>query len=200
MGFDSWCYSIFSGLTCYDAMIFTNAEQLGLPCRFERYVTGDLHADGRRYLPLLVFGLLQPVSGGITQIGVVDRHHQVEPTLTGREGTARLVLLLSSLRLIKTPRSGFFDQNIAHGRASTMPEAYGRVVAVPAWEVGTENLPYETLYTELLLDIGSGVVGVRTSTTGVNLTTQIGKPRLEPDDWIVATRSRIDVLKFTPYD
>ena len=181
-------------------MNFTNAEQLALACHFERYIAGDCHPDGRRYLPLLMFGLRQRAPDGITQIGVVDRHHQVDPTLAGRHGTARLVFLLSSLRLITTPRSGLFDHTVAQGQASTMPEAYGRVLAVPTWEATSDNLPYETLYTELLLDIGIGVVGVRTSTTGVNLTAQIGKRKLEPGDWLLVARSRVDILGFTPYD
>ena len=85
---------------------------------------------------------------------------------------------------------------MAAGRASTMPVAYGRVVAVPSWEAEREHLPYEALYTELLLDIGLGVIGVRTSVTAASLAETIGKPRLEPGDWLEVRRSRVDILGF----
>jgi hypothetical protein len=52
------------------------------------------------------------------------------------------------------------------------------------------------LYTELLLDIGSGIVGVRTSATAESLAESLGKPRIEPGDWLRVSRSRIDILGF----
>lgn len=175
-------------------MRFPLSEQLKLPCTFEGFVPGQLHPDGRRYLPLIV---LRP-AGAPAPIGVVDRHHRVDPALEGREGAAKLVFLLSSVRLqAGAPRQGLVaEPGLAPGRASTVPTAYGRVLAVPAWEAEREHLPYEALYTELLLDVGAGVIGVRTSVTAASLAETIGKPQIEPGDWIEVGRSRIDILGF----
>jgi len=91
----------------------------------------------------------------VTILGVVDRHHVVDPALEGRAGIARLVFLLSGVRLQEPPREGLVaEDGLAAERASIAPTAYGRVVAVPSWEAEREHLPYESLYTELLLDIG----------------------------------------------
>ena len=190
-------------------MRFPHAEQLNLPCAFERLIPGKQHPDGRRYLPLIVLRLadVSPPDGlpAATALGVVDRHHVVDPALEGRAGRARLVFLLSSVRLqAGSPpfhSSGFrqglaAEDGLAEGRASTMPAAYGRVVAVPSWEAEREHLPYESLYTELLLDIGAGVIGVRTSVTAASLAETIGKPRIEPGDWLEVRRSRVDILGF----
>ncbi|HNP73099.1 MAG TPA: hypothetical protein PKK15_18440 [Kouleothrix sp.] len=175
-------------------MRFPQSDKLGLTCVFEGLVPGQLHPDGRRYLPLIV---LRP-AGAPAPIGVVDRHHRVDPALEGREGVAKLVFLLSSVRLQEgRPRQGLAaEEGLAPGRASTVPTAYGRVLAVPAWEAEREHLPYEALYTELLLDIGVGVIGVRTSVTAASLAETIGKSQLEPGDWIEVRRSRIDILSF----
>ncbi|HET9223199.1 MAG TPA: hypothetical protein VFO07_11885, partial [Roseiflexaceae bacterium] len=130
-------------------------------------------------------------------LGVVDRHHRVDPALEGRVGVARLVFLLSNLRLLDTPRQGLAaEADLADDRASTAPTAYGRVVAVPTWEAEQQHLPYESLYTELLLDIGQGVVGVRTNATAASLAERLGKSRIEPGDWLRVWRSRIDILGF----
>jgi hypothetical protein len=185
------------------AMRFPAIEQLYLPCVFERLVPGKPHADGRRYLPLIVLRLPAPSPGrspeSATAIGVVDRHHVVDLTLAGRAGVARLVFLLSSVRLQPSGRQGIAaEAGLAEGRASTTPIAYGRVVAVPTWEAEQEHLPYESLYTELLLDVGVGIIGVRTSATAASLAETIGKPRIEPGDWLTVSRSRIDILGFTP--
>ncbi len=160
---------------------------------------GRLHADGQRYLPLIMLRLTDtPPAGvlGLPLLAVVDRHHRVNQTLEGHTGVARLVFLLSSLRLLETPRQGLEDEGLAAGRASTAPVAYGRVLAVPTWEAEQEQLPYESLYTELLLDIGLGVIGVRTNATAASLAEHLGKPRVEPGDWLKVWRSRIDILAF----
>ena len=185
-------------------MRFPHSDQLAFPCVFERLVPGQLHADGRRYLPLIV---LRPTGApgpadltNIASLGVVDRHHAVDLALEGRAGVARLVFLLSQVRLQQgRPRQGLLaEESLAAGRASTMPAAYGRVLAVPSWEAEREHLPYEALYTELLLDIGIGTIGVRTSLTAASLAESIGKPQLEPGDWIEVRRSRIDILGLAP--
>jgi hypothetical protein len=187
-------------------MRFPAREQLILPCVFERLVPGRQHPDGRRYLPLIVLRLpdAAPLDGrpALTTLGVVDRHHVVDPALEGRAGLARLVFLLSEVRLqAGAPRRGLAaEEGLADRRASTAPAAYGRVVAVPAWEAEREHLPYESLYTELLLDIGAGVIGVRTSLTAASLAETIGKPRIEPGDWLEVRRSRIDILAFDRED
>lgn len=183
-------------------MRFPQSDRLSLPCVFERLVPGQLHPDGRRYLPLIV---LRPTSFGdssnphaAARLGVVDRHHVVDPELVGRAGVAKLVFLLSSVRLQDaTMRKGLLaEPDLAAGRASTMPTAYGQVIAVPSWEAEREHLPYESLYTELLLDAGVGVIGVRTSVTAASLAETIGKTRLEPGDWLEVRRSRVDILGF----
>jgi hypothetical protein len=182
-------------------MRFPAIEQLVLPCRFERCVSGKLHADGRRYLPLILLRLPEPPANvlALPLLGVVDRHHVVDLALEGRDGTARLVFLLSNVRLQEPPRQGLeAEAELADGRASTAPTAYGRVVAVPTWEAEQGRLPYESLYTELLLDIGLGIVGVRTNATASSLAERLGKPRIEPDDWLRVWRSRIDILGFEP--
>ena len=180
-------------------MHFPSADQLALPCRFESLVPGRLHADGQRYLPLIMLRLTDAPPDGVLALpllGVVDRHHRVDQALEGRTGAARLVFLLSNLRLLETPRQGLEDEGLAAGRPSTAPVAYGRVLAVPTWEADQQHLPYETLYTELLLDIGLGVVGVRTNATAASLAEHLGKPRVEPGDWVKVWRSRIDILAF----
>ncbi len=185
-------------------MRFSLSDQLAFPCVFERLVPGQLHADGRRYLPLIVLrptgarGLAGPAN--IASLGVVDRHHTVDLALEGRAGVAKLVFLLSQVRLQQGPRrQGLLaEDGLAAGRASTMPAAYGQVLAVPAWEAEREHLPYEALYTELLLDIGIGTIGVRTSVTAASLAESLGKPQIEPGDWIEVRRSRIDILGLAP--
>jgi hypothetical protein len=183
-------------------MRFPHAEQLSLACVFERLVPGKLHPDGRRYLPLIVlrlFGAARPNDATtVTTLGVVDRHHIVDPALEGCAGVARLVFLLSSVRLQDSPhRQGLVaEDGLAESRASIAPAAYGQVIAVPSWEAEREHLPYESLYAELLLDIGVGVVGVRTSVTAASLAESIGKSSIEPGDWLEVRRSRIDILAF----
>jgi len=182
-------------------MRFPLSERLALPCVFERCVPGQLHPDGRRYLPLIVLRPTQTGSGGAVsapQLGVVDRHHVVDSDLVGRAGVARLVFLLSSVQLQDgVPRQELVaESSLPDGRASTMPIAYGQVIAVPSWEAEREHLPYESLYTELLLDVAVGVIGVRTSVTAASLAETIGKPRIEPGDWLEVRRSRIDILGF----
>jgi len=189
-------------------MRFPLSDQLVLPCTFEGLVPGRLHPDGRRYLPLILLRLPapghSPASAGaaqvtnVTTLGVVDRHHVVDQALEGRKGIARLVFLLSSVRLQEPPfRLGLVEeQGAAGGWASTAPTAYGRVITVPTWEAGQQHLPYESLYTEMLLDVGIGVVGVRTSATAASLAESLGKARVEPGDWMSVWRSRIDILAF----
>jgi hypothetical protein len=182
-------------------MRFPAIDQLVLPCRFERLVAGKLHADGRRYLPLILLRLPEPPVGvhTVPLLGVVDRHHVVDATLEGHDGNARLVFLLSNVRLQEPPRQGLAaEADLTDDRASTAPTAYGRVVAVPTWEAEQQHLPYESLYTELLLDIGLGIVGVRTNATAASLAERLGKSRIEPGDWLRVWRSRIDILGFEP--
>src|SRR5215217_5623672 len=182
-------------------MRFPMSDRLGLPCAFEGFVPGQLHPDGRRYLPLIV---LRPTKTGpagtlpAPTMGVADRHHVVDPQLVGCGGVARLVFLLSGVRLQEEARRQglVVEASLPDVRASTMPIAYGQVIAVPSWEAEREHLPYESLYTELLLDIGIGTIGVRTSLTAASLAETIGKPRIESGDWLEVRRSRVDILGF----
>jgi hypothetical protein len=180
-------------------MRFPLAEQLELRCHFERLVPGQLHADGRRYLPLVVLRPTDAPPNVLTLpgIGIVDRHHVVDPALEGRIGVARLVFLLSNVQIQDPPLQGLTaEAKLAADHASTAPTAYGRVLAVPTWEAEQQHLPYEALYTELLLDIGLGIVGVRTNATAESLAEHLGKPRIEPGDWLRVWRSRIDIVAF----
>jgi hypothetical protein len=174
---------------------FSRQEELRLPATFVRYVPGRLHPDGHRYLPLLIFDV-----GAAAPVGVVDRHHLMPPEQAGLTGIVRLVFLLSNLTLQSQgeQRRGLVPEPGLGERASTAPEAYGQVLAVPAWEAQRGTLAYESLYTECLLDIGLGVVGVRTATTADNLAAVLGKERIETGDWVRVGRSRIDILGFVP--
>ena len=174
---------------------FPHLESLDLPARFVRYVPGRPHPDGRRYLPLLIFDV-----GAAAHIGVVDRHHLVDPEQAGQRGSAQLVFLLSQVTLQPdgARRQALVPEQTFEGKASKAPEAYGRVIAVPTWEEQRGRLAYESLYTELLLDIGLGIVGVRTAATAPDLEQNLGKPRLEQGDWVRVSRSRIDILGFEP--
>ena len=67
---------------------------------------------------------------------------------------------------------------------------------VPTWEEQRGTLKYESLYTEFLLDVGVGTVGVRTATTADSLAVAIGTERIEAGDWVHVGRSRIDILGF----
>lgn len=191
-------------------MRFPQSHKLYLNCIFERIVAGKLHSDGRRYLPLIV---LRPT--GIahrtetTQVtppnlllGVVDRHHVIDQGLVGQPGVARLVCALSVLSLQTPPhRQGLVPEPDAiAGYASTNPRVLGRVQEIITWEAERAHLPYESLYTEFLLDIGGGVVGVRTSMTADDLSGVLGKDRIETGDWIELARSRIDILAFDPME
>jgi hypothetical protein len=172
---------------------FPLLERLAVPVTFDSYVPGKVHPDGRRYLPLLVFKL----AGGV-MLGVVDRHHLVDPQLEGCTGIARLVFLLSNI-MLQSPaatRQGIFAEPFNRGGMTTTPEAYGQIVAVPSWEVERGHLPYDRLYTELLLDVGVGTVGVRTHVTADDLSVKLGKAQLVTGDWIAVSRSRVDILGF----
>ncbi len=173
-------------------MRFPNIKRVALPATFVRYVPGELHPDGRRYLPRLIFELPDGV-----QLSVVDRHHYVDRALVGRRGIARLVLLLSTLRVQPAgeQRQGIVPETTG---VSSAPEVYGRIVDVPSFELRRDHLPYQTLFTELLLDVGSGVVGVRTSMTASDIAARLGAHRLAAGDWLHVARSRIDILDFAP--
>jgi hypothetical protein len=123
----------------------------------------------------------------------------VDSSLVGQVGVARVVFLLSTIRIQAPPyRQGLArERDSALERPSTRPIAYGRVTQVLAWESETKHLPYQALYAELLLDVGVGVVGVRTSATAQDLAATIGKARVEANDWLTVGRSRIDILGFT---
>jgi hypothetical protein len=180
-------------------MRFPLFDQLALACRLERVAEGRPHRDGRRYLPTLFFRLGDAAPGGLL-LAVTDRHHRVDLALVGRSGAARLAFMLGVVRLQRPPfRQGLVPEQGAESHGySRQPGAFGRVLAVPAWEADREHLPYEALYVELLLDVGVGAIGVRTSATADDLAASIGAPRIEPGDWVEVGPSRIDVLEFVP--
>ncbi len=178
---------------------------IAVSCVFERFVPGALHPDGRRYLPLIVLRpTTPPAPDTITpeglRLGVVDRHHLIAESDVGRTGVARLVFALSALR-VQSPLSRIGiepEDGWTTRQASLTPTLYGQVVTVATWEPGGEHLPYRTLYTEMIIDAGIGMVGLRTTVTAENMTAAIGAERVVPGDWVELQRSRIDILAFTP--
>jgi len=184
-------------------MRFPLLDRCALPCVFERFVPGRPHPDGRRYLPLIVLRLPDRPAGvtppGLL-LGVVDRHHRVNPELAGRPGVARLVFALSSVRTQPPPGElGLLPEPAwSPGDVSTAPVARAQVREVAAWEEQRGQLPYDALYTELLLDVGAGTVGLRTNVTADDLAAAIGAARLAPGDFVELGRSRIDILSFEP--
>ncbi len=172
---------------------FPLLDRLALPATFVRFVPGDLHPDGRRYLPLLVFRLADGL-----ELALVDRHHRVPAEQVGQRGALQIVSSLSQLRLQLdgARRQGFDAGLLTPGRAATAPAVYGQALAVPSWEAERGHLPYEYVYTELVLDIGGGTLGVRTAMTADDLAATIGKPQLAAGDWLAVSPSRLDVLGF----
>ena len=168
-------------------------------CTFAGIVPGALHADGRRYLPSIILDLAATAAAPALTIAVIDRHHVVDQSLVGCAGIAQLVFLLSVLQLQQPPFIQAINPEVQPGlrRAATRLIACGQVREVPTWEEQREHLPYEALYTELVLDVGAGTVGVRTSATASSLASTIGKQRIEPGDWLCVRRSRVDILGFS---
>lgn len=185
-------------------MRFPLLDQLDLPCLLEALVPGRPHPDGRRYLPT---ALLRPTAGAGPLLGVVDRHHRVRAADVGRRGRARIVFALSQLRLQRGgQRRGLEPEaGLRAGQPSLAPLLFGEVLEVAAWEPGSGELPFESLYTELLLDIGLGRVGLRTNLAAADLAAAIapragpkanGTAQLARGDFVALTRSRIDILGF----
>lgn len=176
-------------------MRFPDLEQLALPVVFLAFKPGQLHPDGRRYLPLIVLKVAEH-----TLLGLVDRHDRVDPGLVSQAGIARLVVLLGVLRIQPAGRQqqGFEINDTARNSISLWPDVYGQIVAIPTWEQH-RKLGYDSLYTELVLDVGSGNVGVRTTITGADLAA-VGVAQLKVGDWVILTHSRIDILAFLPAD
>ncbi len=172
-------------------MRFPSSDKLALPVHFERYIPGRRHPDGRRYLPQLILR----AEGG-TLLGVVDRHHYVDAGLEGCDGVAQLVFLLGTITLQRRDEPRLGMGAAVPGRIETAPSVHGRVIEVPAWELRSGNLPYQALLVELLLEIGIGVVGVRTTITADDVAERLGTRHIEPDDLITVQRSRIDILGF----
>jgi hypothetical protein len=175
-------------------MRFPNLEQVALPATFVDLNPGRLHRDGSRYLPLIVLRLADG-----THLGVVDRHHRVDPEAVGKAGSARLIFQLSRIHLQQPgqQRRGIAVPAHEQPSISLMPTAFGQIVSVLTWEQH-RKLGYESLYIELLVDIGGGTVGLRTTVAGNSLTEIIGSERLQATDWIELANSRIDILQFSP--
>jgi hypothetical protein len=185
-------------------MHFPALHNLRLDCVCERVIAGKPHPDGRRYLPTVVLRLPPPIHNEVADhqaaanllLGVVDRHHRLPPEAIGRSGTAQLVAALGALRLQTPPfRRGFAPEvGWQPGTLSMAPRILGQVEAIYSWEVTQGSLPYVALYAELLINIGPGTIGVRTSLTAADLTAALGAERIVPGDWITLDRSRIDLL------
>lgn len=175
-------------------MRFPELHAVALPATFVEFRPGRLHPSGMRYLPLIVLRL----ASGVT-LGVVDRHHRVDAADVGQRGIARLIFQLSAVQ----------EQPAGQGEAGIVPAAYergefsieplvlGRIARLHTWEQH-RKLGYESVYTEMLLDVGAGTVGLRTTITGDDLNDVIGATRLDEGAWVRLENSRIDILEFTP--
>ncbi len=178
---------------------FPLLDQLNLPCVLERIVPGKLHTDGQRYLPQL---LLRPTTGGSLfpagmLLNVVDRHHLVDPARVGQAGNAHLLCALSSVRLQQPPqRQGLIPEPRWRKGVSYAPQLLGRVLELATWEEQGHHLPYRAVYLELSLDIGIGVIGLRTSLTAADLAADLGTEQIKAGDYLALERSRIDILGF----
>lgn len=176
-------------------MHFSAAEHLALPCRFATFTPGELHQDGRRYLPTVGLSLAEHHPNAY-QLPVVDRHHRVNAQHVGSVGYAQLVLLLCQFRIQSgEPHQGLRVQ--ADGIPGA-PRVYGRVTHVAIWEIPATPLPYESLYCEFVIDIGFGRVGVRTHATAPHLAQRLGTQQLMIGDFVEIWRPRIDILTFVP--
>lgn len=176
-------------------MIFSAAEHLQLSCHFASFTPGEIHNDGRRYLPTIGLSL----AAGTPQayhLPVVDRHHQVNEAHVGLRGNALLVLLLCQFRL-QTGMSRQGLQATADGIPGA-PRVYGQVTHVATWEIPETPLPYQSLYCEFVIDVGIGKVGVRTHATAPQLRQRLGTDQLIEGDWVEIWRPRIDILAFHP--
>lgn len=176
-------------------MIFSAADHLDLPCRFSSFTPGEVHNDGRRYLPTIGLSLADGTRQAY-HLPVVDRHHRVHAEDVGSTGSALLVLLLCQFRL----QTGIMRQGL-HATTDGIPGAprvYGRVTHVATWEIPVTPLPYQSLYCEFVIDIGVGRVGVRTHATAPQLSQRLGTDHLNIGDWVEIWRPRIDILAFTP--
>jgi len=180
-------------------MRFAAIEALDFQATYAAYEMGELHTDGRRYLPThwLASDAVAPAradwTGPAYRLPVVDRHHRVAEQTVGTAISAQLVLLLSQFRVQDSAhRMGF--EAVAGGIAGA-PLVHGRVTHVAVWEVPETPLPYESLYCEYVIDVGAGTVGVRTHATAVDLAQALGTRRLEVGEWVTVRRPRIDMLE-----
>lgn len=183
-------------------MHFPHLERLSVPCVFERYQAGKLHPDGRRYLPLIILRLPASTGAAGTRpefwLSIVDRHHRVAPQLAGRQGQARLIAALGSLACpaAGAARGLYAERVLAPGYASTMPNLQGCIEDVLNWEQQQSALAQATFYAELLVDIGYGTIGLRSSATTASLEASFGKSRLSAGDCLLLRRARLDILAF----
>jgi hypothetical protein len=179
-------------------MRFAALDALDFRCVYTHYEPGELHTDGRRYLPThwLQSASVPTNAAAWTaptyRLPVVDRHHRCGALAEGTVVRAQLVLLLSQFRLQQGPRKLGFEP-VAGGIAGA-PLVHGRVTQVAVWEVPETPLPYESLYCEYVIDVGVGTVGVRTHATAADLGTLLGTRQLVVGDWVTVRRPRIDVL------
>ncbi|MFN3373621.1 MAG: hypothetical protein ACK44M_08665 [Chloroflexus sp.] len=186
-------------------MRFSALSQLHLRCRYEQFIPGALHPDGRRYLPQVIMTPLDagPDTAPDTKLWLVDRHHRVDPELAGQVIIARLLCALSTVQLQNPPfRAGFTSLTpITPATPLSEPIVYGRVAAILAWEVEREHLPFETLYTELVIALADeATIGLRTTLSAPRIADLIGRDHLALGDWIEVRRSRIDILALEPFN
>jgi hypothetical protein len=172
-------------------MRFAAPAQLRLDATVEHVIPGELHPDGRRYLPRLLLQLhdVGPHGTPATQLLIVDRHHvSIATDWRGRPVHVALLCALSSIRRQTPPyRDGWLAPS-ADRAFGDLPIA-GQITAVPIWEAPPADAAFPTVYCELLLRIGSSLIGVKTGLPADD------QPPLQPGDWIELLRSRIDLLQ-----
>lgn len=180
-------------------MRFKALDRLYLRCRYDQFIPGALHEDGRRYLPQIV---VTPLDAGAdtavgTRLWLVDRHHRVDPTLVGHIINVRLLCALSSIRMQVPPlRAGFIPSPTETATAPlSEPVIYGQVADVLTWEMQREYLPFETLYAESVIRLSErATIGLRTTLSAPQIADLIGCAHLLTGHWIEIQRSRIDIL------
>lgn len=179
-------------------MRFAAIEALEFCAEYTSYEMGELHTDGRRYLPTHWLGSVAVAAtradwtGPAYRLPVVDRHHRVAEHPSGVPVCAQLVLLLSQFRVQEGATRMGFEAHV--GGIAGAPLVHGRVTQVAVWEVPVTPLPYESLYCEYVIEVGAGTVGVRTHATAVDLAAALGTRRLEVGEWVTVRRPRIDIL------
>lgn len=175
-------------------MRFSALSHLQLTATVVRTIAGELHPDGRRYLPRLVlqFDDVGPDGNRALQLVIVDRHHvSIADVWDGRHVELALICALSRIERQTPPlRNGWLLPQTPLLPAGDAVIA-GEIVALPVWEDRHGAAEFNTIYTEFVLRVGHQTIGVKTGMAAD------GSPALAVGDQVLLTRSRIDLLRIT---